>query len=54
MALHRMTVIAGYGGAGANDAQRLIHQRVSEFLFGSLAYLDKNVAKPYSLENKKA
>lgn len=54
MALHRMTVIAGYGGEGASDAQRLIHQRVSEFLFGSLAYLDKNVAKHYSLENKKA
>ncbi len=55
MALHRMTVIATYGAAGATPEQKLIHQRVSEFLFGSLAYLDKAVAKPYSLpENKKA
>ena len=54
MALHRMAVIATYASDGATDAQREVHQRMSEFLFGSLAYLDKSVAKPYALENKKA
>ncbi len=53
MALHRMAVIATYATTGATDEQRELHQRLSEFLFGSLAYLDKAVAKPYALENKK-
>lgn len=53
MALHRMAVIATYATEGATDDQRELHQRLSEFLFGSLAYLDKSVAKPYALENKK-
>ena len=54
MALRRMTVIAGYNNPGATEDQKRIHTKVSEFLFGSLAYLDKGVAKPYALENKKA
>jgi hypothetical protein len=49
MALHRMAVIATYAGKEATPEQRKVHQRVSEFLFGSLAYLDKAVATPYSL-----
>ncbi|MDE1151647.1 MAG: hypothetical protein PW788_03840 [Micavibrio sp.] len=53
MALHRMAVIATYASPGATDEQRLLHRRMSEFLFGSLAYLDKTVAKPYSLENER-
>lgn len=32
MALHRMTVIAGYGGADATDEQKQIYQKMSEFL----------------------
>lgn len=54
MALYRLTVIADYARPEATEDQRRIHARVSEFLFGSLAYLDKGVAKPYALENKKA
>ncbi|TAL31195.1 MAG: hypothetical protein EPN97_11460 [Alphaproteobacteria bacterium] len=49
MALHRMTVIATYAKRDATPEQRKVHQMVSEFLFGSLAYLDKTVAAPYSL-----
>ncbi|MBI1214977.1 MAG: hypothetical protein GC185_04055 [Alphaproteobacteria bacterium] len=52
MALHRMTVIADYADGQATEEQRAVHRIVSEFLFGSLAYLDNSVAKPYSLENK--
>ena len=54
IALHRLTVIADYAGPDATEEQRAVHRIVSEFLFGSLAYLDNNVAKPYALENKTA
>jgi hypothetical protein len=54
MALHRMTVIAGYGAPSATAEQRLIHRRVSEFLFGPLAFLDKDVAKPYAFDGRNA
>jgi hypothetical protein len=50
MALHRLTVIAAYAAADAAPEQRRIYQRVSEFLFGSLAYLDKTVETPYALK----
>ena len=33
MALHRMTVIAGYGDPGASRKQKSIYKRVEEFLF---------------------
>ena len=49
MALHRMTVIAGYAGAGTVEQKR-VYQIASEFLFGSLAYLDKAVATPAALD----
>ena len=52
MALHRMTVIATYAGPKATPEQRKIYQAVSEFLFGSLAYLDKTVDAPYMLPGK--
>jgi hypothetical protein len=50
MALHRMTVIAGYTGAAATDRQKRVYQIANEFLFGSLAYLDKAVATPAALD----
>jgi hypothetical protein len=54
MALHRMTVIAGYGTRkDATAEQKKVYQMASEFLFGSLAYLDKTVAAPYMLEAEK-
>jgi hypothetical protein len=37
MALYRMTVIAGYAGAGATPGQKKVYQIASEFLFGSSA-----------------
>ncbi len=49
MALHRMTVIATYARPDATPEQKKVYQSVSEFLFGSLAYLDKTVAAPYQL-----
>lgn len=52
MALHRLTVIATYAGATATPEQKKIYQTLSEFLFGSLAYLDKTVAAPYTLSGK--
>jgi hypothetical protein len=53
MALHRMTVIATYGARDATPEQKKVYQMVSEFLFGSLAYLDKTVEAPYLLDIKK-